>query len=166
MHTITKLLFHTLWMAYTATLVSQVAAKEPLPSSNDAVQAAVISVMNEYHVPGVAIAVTSHGEHTFYNFGVASKDTQKAVTSDTLFEIGSVSKTFTATLATYAQALGRLSLGDSPARYFPELSGSNWSHVTLVNLGTHTAGGFAMNWPFAMRCSTECRMPSPFVTAT
>lgn len=65
-------------------------------------------VMHEYGVPGMAIAVTHRGQQAFYNFGVASKTADGAVTSDTIFEIGSVSKTFTATLATYAQAVGRL----------------------------------------------------------
>src|SRR3546814_9285079 len=103
--------------------------------------------MREYSVPGMAISVTDHGQQKFYNFGIASKATRKPVTSDTLFEIGSVSKTFTATLAAYAQALGQLSLDDSPARYLPELRGSSLEKVSLVHLGTHTAGGFPLQVP-------------------
>lgn len=103
--------------------------------------------MREYNVPGMAISVTDHGRQTFYNFGVASKTTRQPVTSDTLFEIGSVSKTFTATLATYAQTLGRLSLNDSPARYLPGLRGTKLAEVSLMHLGTHTAGGFPLQVP-------------------
>lgn len=103
--------------------------------------------MRVYGVPGMAIALTDHGRQTFYNFGVASRATGEAVTSDTLFEIGSVSKTFTATLAAYAQALGRLSLDDSPAQYLPELRGSALAGVSLVHLATHTAGGFPLQAP-------------------
>ena len=103
--------------------------------------------MREYNVPGMAIAVTAHGRQAFYNFGIASKATRVPVTSDTLFELGSVSKTFTATLATYAQALGRLSLTDSPAKYLPELRNSDLAKVNLIHLGTHTAGGFPLQVP-------------------
>lgn len=103
--------------------------------------------MRRYDVPGMALAVTNHGRRTFYNVGVASKATREAVTSDTIFEIGSVSKTLTATLATHAQALGRLSLNDSPSRHFPELRGSNLDKVTLLHLATHTAGGFPLQVP-------------------
>ena len=103
--------------------------------------------MRDYNVPGMAVAISNHGRKMFYNFGVASKVTREAVTSDTIFEIGSVSKTFTATLATYAEALGRLSLTDSPAKYLPELRDSNLSKVNLIQLGTHTAGGFPLQVP-------------------
>jgi len=47
--------------------------------------------------------------------------TDRPVTETTLFELGSVSKTFTATLGLYAQALGQLSLADHPSRFMPEL---------------------------------------------
>ncbi|MCR8960090.1 serine hydrolase [Variovorax sp. S2] len=81
---------------------------------------------------------------------MASKKTEQKITEDTIFEIGSVSKTFTATLATYAQANGQLSLTDSPGKYLPQLRGTSLDKVTLVNLGTHTAGGFPLQVPDAI----------------
>jgi beta-lactamase class C len=72
------------------------------------VQKAAQTVMQQYAIPGLSIALTAGGKQRFYNYGVASRETQQAVTSDTLFEIGSISKTLTATLGTYAQATGRL----------------------------------------------------------
>jgi beta-lactamase class C len=111
------------------------------------IRAAAEQVMREFRVPGMAIAVTDRGRQAFYDFGLASKATQDAVTPDTLFEIGSISKTFTATLAAWAQARGQLSLDDSPARYLPELRGSALEKVSLVHLGTHTAGGFPLQVP-------------------
>ena len=71
--------------------------------------------------------------------------------SDTLFEIGSVSKTFTATLVSYAQAGGHLSLSDNASRYLPALRGSNLDHVSLLNLGTHTPGGLPLQVPDDVR---------------
>lgn len=111
------------------------------------VQKTARAVMQQYNIPGLAIAVTANGKQRFYNYGVSSKATQQAVTSDTLFEIGSISKTFTATLATYAQANGQLALTDSPSRYLPQLQGSKLDKVTLINLATHTAGGFPLQVP-------------------
>ena len=111
------------------------------------VQEAAQQVMQQYNIPGLAIALTVDGKPRFYNYGVASKETQQAVTSDTLFEIGSISKTFTATLATYAQASGQLSLTDSPSQLLPQLRGSPFDQVTLINLATHTAGGFPLQVP-------------------
>ncbi|APC14977.1 class C beta-lactamase [Pseudomonas frederiksbergensis] len=118
------------------------------PSAIDSiVQDAAQKVMQQYNIPGLAIAVTANGKQQFYNFGVASKETQQKVTSDTLFEIGSISKTFTVTLATYAEVNGQLSLTDHPGKYLPALAGSPFDKVTLVNLATHTAGGFPLQVP-------------------
>ncbi|WP_410017528.1 class C beta-lactamase [Pseudomonas sp. 6D_7.1_Bac1] len=111
------------------------------------VQDAAQKVMQQYNIPGLAIAVTADGKQRFYNFGVASKDTKQKVTSDTLFEIGSISKAFTVTLATYAEVNGQLSLTDHPGKYLPELAGSPFDKVTLINLATHTAGGFPLQVP-------------------
>jgi beta-lactamase class C len=140
-------LLQTLFFACMVPMASPAASKDTMPDLAANVREAVEQVMRRYDVPGMAIAVTNHGRHTFHTFGVASKASREEVTSDTIFEIGSVSKTFTATLATYAQALGRLSLNDSPSRYFPELRSSNLDKVTLIHLGTHTAGGFPLQVP-------------------
>ena len=79
----------------------------------DAVDAVIVPLMREQKIPGMAVGVTIDGQSYFFNYGVASRETQQPVTSDTLFEIGSLSKTFTATLASYAQIQGDLSLTDS-----------------------------------------------------
>ena len=113
----------------------------------DTVDATIHPLMQKYSIPGMAIAVTINGKNYFYNYGVTSKETQQRVTNKTLFEIGSFSKTFTATLASYAQVSGNLSLSDSPSKYFPFLRGSSFDNISLVNLGTHTAGGLPLQVP-------------------
>jgi beta-lactamase class C len=135
-----------------ACALGSVATASAKPRDLDAtVQQAARAVMQQYGIPGLAIAVTANGEQRFYNFGVASRETRQAVTADTLFEVGSVSKTLTATLATYAEARGRLSLTDSPGKYLPQLPGSRLDQVTLINLATHTAGGFPLQVPDEIR---------------
>ncbi len=112
-----------------------------------AVDAAIRPVMQKYNVPGMAVAVTVDGKRFFYNAGVASKETKIPIGNHTLFEIGSISKTFTATLATFAQAQGKLALTDSVAKHLPVLRGSNFDQVSLLNLGTYTAGGLPLQVP-------------------
>ena len=109
------------------------------------------SLMKQHNIAGMAIAIIDGREQTFYNFGVASRETGTPVTADTLFELGSISKTFTATLATYAQAHGRLSLNDLPGRYLRPLRGTALDQVTLADLGTHSAGGFPLQLPDEVR---------------
>lgn len=116
---------------------------------------AIGSVMREHKVPGVAIAVTVGGRHYFMNYGVASRETKAPVTQDTLFELGSISKTFAATLASYGQVLGKLSFGDHPGQYMPALSGSATDKATLLHLGTYTAGGLPLQFPDSVESDAD-----------
>ena len=113
----------------------------------DTVDAAIKPLMEKHHIPGMAVAVTVDGAECFYNFGVMSKDTEQAITRATLFEAGSITKTLTATLAAYAEASGRLSLSDSVSKYVPSLRGSVFDGVSVLNVGTHTAGGLPLQVP-------------------
>ena len=97
-------------------------------------------LMTKFQIPGMAIAVSIEGEDHFYNYGVASKASQQPVTRDTLFEIGSLSKTFTGTLATWAQGEGKLSFDDAASKYFPSLQGTAFDNISLLHLATHTSG--------------------------
>lgn len=120
------------------------------------VDAAVKPVMAQHRVPGMAVAVTVDGQAYFFNYGVASRETNKPVTEATIFELGSVSKTFTATLALYAQTLGKLSLADHPGQYMALLKGRPIDEATLLDLGTYTAGGLPLQFPDEV--SDEARM--------
>ena len=107
-------------------------------------------LMREYRIPGMAVAVIVNGESYFYSYGVASLETRRPITNKTLFEIGSASKTFTATLASFAQVNGNLALSDSASKYLPSLRGSSFDNVSLLNLGTHTSGGLPLQVPDAI----------------
>jgi beta-lactamase class C len=111
------------------------------------VNAAVQPVMQAEGIHGMAVAVTVNGQPHYFNYGVASQETGSPVTKDTLFEIGSVSKTFTATLAAYAQATGKLSLSDKASQVLPALRGSAFDHISVLQLGTYSAGGLPLQFP-------------------
>jgi beta-lactamase class C len=111
------------------------------------VDQAVRPVIAEYDLPGMAVAVTVDGKASFFNYGLASREDNTPVSENTLFELGSISKTFTATLASYARVTGKLSLDDHPGKYMPELKGSAVDKASLLNLGTYTAGGLPLQFP-------------------
>lgn len=112
-----------------------------------AMEQVFVPLMAEHDVPGMAVAVTVDGQRHHFNYGVASRTDGSPVKSETLFEIGSLSKTFTATLATYAQQQGVISLTDHPGGHLPELAGSGIDEANLLNLGTYTAGGLPLQFP-------------------
>ncbi|WP_265920991.1 class C beta-lactamase [Cupriavidus nantongensis] len=111
------------------------------------VDAAIQPLMQAHDVPGMAVTVTAGGKQYDFHYGVAAKREGRKVYADTLFEIGSVSKTFTATLAAYAQARGDLSLTDNAAKYLPQLAGSSVGVTSLLDLGTYAAGGLPLQFP-------------------
>ena len=111
------------------------------------VNAAVTPVMQQQNIPGLAVALTINGKPHYFNYGVAAKDTGQKVSENTLFEIGSVSKTFTATLAGYAQATGKLDLSTQASKLWPELKGSAFDNISVLQLGTYSAGGLPLQFP-------------------
>ncbi len=111
------------------------------------VDAAVRPVIARNDLPGLAVGVTVGGRSFVFNYGVASKATHAPVDDQTLFEIGSISKTFAATLGAQAQVQGQLSLNDSPARHLPALKGHPIERTTLLQLVTYTAGGLPLQVP-------------------
>jgi beta-lactamase class C len=112
-------------------------------------------LLQQHDVPGIAVAVTAEGRSQVFTYGIAAKDSRAPVTRDTLFELGSVSKTFTATLAAYAQAQGRLSWDDHPGKYLPSLRGSAVDATSLLQLGTYTAGGLSLQFPDAVKTDAQ-----------
>ncbi|CAN5500910.1 class C beta-lactamase [soil metagenome] len=114
------------------------------------VDSSIVPLMKKFRIAGMAIGISSKGKRYVFNYGVVSLATQKPVTDNSLFEIGSVSKTMTGTLASYAQVNGRLSLTDKTDKYLPELTGTNFGNLTLLNLATHTSGGLPLQLPLSV----------------
>lgn len=109
--------------------------------------AAIKPVMEKNGIPGLAVGISVDGENHVFTYGVMSKTTGQPVTPQTLFELGSISKTFTVTLSTYAETQGKLSLSGKVEDYLPSMKGKPFGDVTLMHLGTHTAGGFPLQVP-------------------
>jgi beta-lactamase class C len=114
------------------------------------VDAAVMPTIAQLQIPGMAIAIAHRGERHFFNYGLASRDGGQAVDEHSLFELGSVSKLFTATLGAYAQAEGKLRLDDPASQHLPALRGSAFDRISLLDLATYTPGGLPLQFPDAV----------------
>ena len=118
--------------------------------SLDGMDAFIERAMAEWHIPGLAIAVIRTGDPAVLKtFGWRDKNAGLPVTTDTLFPICSLTKSFTATgLAMLADA-GRLDW-DKPVRdYVPELclyDHDTTERVTVRDLLLHRTGLPRHDW--------------------
>src|SRR5215470_14590244 len=88
---------------------------------------------------GAAVVVRIDGRTLFFNFGTATRG--KAITSDTLFNLASLGKTFDATLLSMAVLQGELSLDDTVGKYVTELQGAgDAANIRLDHLVSYTSG--------------------------
>jgi CubicO group peptidase (beta-lactamase class C family) len=111
--------------------------------SFERISAATREAMERLRVPGVALGVLHRGQERVAGFGVTSVENPLPVDANTLFQIGSISKTFTATTIARLVDQERLRL-DAPIRtYLSSLRLADEdvaARVTLRHTLTHTAG--------------------------
>jgi len=98
------------------------------------------SEMAKEQIPGLSYAVVSNGKIIDSGaYGYANVELKAPVTSHTLFNIGSIGKTFTATSIMLLQKDGKLSIDDPINKYLDSLPDS-WKDITIKHLLTHTSG--------------------------
>ena len=99
--------------------------------------------MEEMSVPGVALGVLFEGQEHTAGLGVTSIANPLDVTPDTLFQIGSITKTFTATAVMRLVEQDALALDEPVRTYLPDFRVADEdaaSRVTVRQLLTHTGG--------------------------
>jgi len=92
---------------------------------------------------GVSIGVLVGDKKYYYNYGEAEKGSGVAPKQSTLYEIGSISKTFTATLLADAVNNGKIKLDDPVNKYLPDSVPAiayNSTPVTILSMINHSSG--------------------------
>ncbi len=90
----------------------------------------------------LAIGIYENGEMSYYNYGRISEEKPVEPDSLSMFEIGSISKTFTAGILAKMVEEGKVQLDDPISKYLPDGLGE-WGdelEITLEELSTHTSG--------------------------
>jgi CubicO group peptidase (beta-lactamase class C family) len=101
-------------------------------------------------MPGGAVLVKISDSIVFSGaFGLADLEQKTPVTTKTLFNLGSVSKTFVGNAILLLRDRGKLSLNDSLIKYFPEFSNQEIGRkVKILHLLTHTSGLPDIRFPY------------------
>jgi len=111
--------------------------------SQDTLAEFVEATAGKFAIPGAAVGVWVNGRAAYACHGVTSVDNPLPVDRDTIFVLGSVTKTFTATALMRLVAQGRVDLDAPVRRYVPELRLADErtaASITVMNLLNHTAG--------------------------
>lgn len=134
-----------LFLLFSLLVVSSGAVPAAEPKSIPELQAAIETVLKETRTPGATIAIVSRDKAEWVaGIGKADVAANQPVTADTLFRIGSVSKSFAALAALQLQEEGKLKLTDTVRQWVPDVAFVNpWEAsdpVRLVHLMEHTSG--------------------------
>lgn len=113
--------------------------QNPPPLLSATVDSLVQSEMQQFGVPAMDVALAKKGA-TLYarGYGVSDLSTRRPAESGSIFEIGSITKQFTAALIMKLQEQGQLHVDDSIAPYLPQYGFP--SAITIRMLLTHTSG--------------------------
>ena len=100
--------------------------------------------------PGGAVLVMLNGDTIFKKgYGVSDIITKQKITPSTLFNVGSISKTFVSNTILLLAAEGKLNVNDSLYRYFPNFKNSSIAKkVKIHHMLTHTSGLPDNRWAF------------------
>lgn len=116
----------------------EVPAIENITSINDIVQAYV----NDETTKALSIGIYDNGKTTYYNYGICSDENPVPPDNQTIYEIGSITKTFTTAALVQLVEEGKVKYEDQIAKYLPK-EVVNWGDsvaITLEELATHQSG--------------------------
>jgi CubicO group peptidase (beta-lactamase class C family) len=103
----------------------------------------IIGLMTRHHVPGAAAGILFEGNVQSAGFGITNIEHPLEVTAETLFQVGSISKTVTATLIMMLVEAGKVDLDATFRSYFPDFMVKDETaaaQATIRHLLTHTSG--------------------------
>ena len=124
--------------------------KEPTPVASNTsvsnfdrlVDSLALGYTRKGNTHALAIGVINAGKTSSYYYGETAKGNRQLPDENTLFEIGSISKTFTATLLAYLVETQQVTLDDTITKYLPDSVAANidLQRITLRQLANHTSG--------------------------
>lgn len=95
--------------------------------------------MQKYHINGIAIALINHGKKSIYVFGKTNQGL--SITQKSMFQLGSITKTFTTLLLSEEIENKNITLFYSVTNYLTDFSKNNYlKKITVENLATFTSG--------------------------
>ena len=125
------------------TETSAIKTNNPLSNSFElSIDSAASEYFRNPHATGLSIGIIKNGKRFTYHYGEITKGSSQLPTDKTLYEIGSITKTFTATILANAVLENRVRLDDDIRKYLPEPYPNleyKGQAITLQDLSNHSA---------------------------
>ncbi|MFX0043022.1 MAG: serine hydrolase domain-containing protein, partial [Candidatus Hodarchaeota archaeon] len=101
----------------------------------------IVDLMREFKIPGLAIGIVKDGK-PYYAKGFGARNLEKNLpfTADTLFGIGSISKSFTAMAIMQLVEQGKVNLQDPANKYINFSLGDDANPIRICHLLSHSSG--------------------------
>jgi serine-type D-Ala-D-Ala carboxypeptidase/endopeptidase len=138
------LFFLSSFVGQTQTIKPTIPSDNKLKSQIDSiVQKATIPFTGDTSKVGLSIGIYNNGKVYYYNYGTTQKEKQRLPTNKTVYEIGSISKTFTGTLLAQAVKDKKVKIDDDIRKYldgnYPNLEYGG-KPIKLSYLVSHISG--------------------------
>lgn len=129
---------HAWWMLLLAP--AAMAASPPMDAAlARRIDADVQAVLQRTDTPGATVAIYRRGEPLYVHaYGLSDRERRTPATASTPYEIGSITKQFTAAAILQLQEAGKLDIDAPLATYLPDAPHAK--EVTLKQLLSHTSG--------------------------
>ncbi|MCY7345539.1 MAG: beta-lactamase family protein [Pyrinomonadaceae bacterium] len=106
----------------------------------DEVDSYIETQMRNLHIPGISLAVVRDGRIVkTKGYGLANIEANSAAAPKTVYEIGSITKQFTAAAVMMLIEEGKVRLDNKISKYFPDAP-TAWNQITVRHLLSHTSG--------------------------
>jgi len=131
------------WCLTILLYVGQVPAWAQSPIIPQDVTANIRARVTNGFTPGIVVGMINSNGTTYFSYGVGNLDGGSPVNEDSVFEIGSITKTFTCTVLSELVLSGNLRLSDPAQNYVPSgvrVPSRNGKLITLQHLATHYSG--------------------------
>ena len=138
------------------TIIFLVICKNSFPNNNDdsnvdieLIKEHVNKLMEKANIPGLSLIIQTEVSSYNLNFGFADLDSEEKVTSQTLFEIGSCSKAFTALAILKLEKEKKINIDSKLTKYLPWMKfyyNDSPEDISIRQLLQHTSGITWYTW--------------------
>lgn len=141
----------------TATATLETPKESNLPTAE--IDARMAKLVDSIPLAGLAMAIDYKGETYQRGYGLADFEAKQPVSPQTVFQIASLTKSFTAAAILRLSEEGKLHLEDPISRFFPRVPEAA-KDIRVQNLLNHTSG-----LPDVSMDAAQAALPDPFTTA-